>query len=244
MSKKRLLIPFLVLAGLFLFWPQTTWADIVLRAMVVNPSETRTQEATLKAYLPYEANPDDIVDQADLSLDYDIEEGMYYLYKVVELEPGESAERKIRIRDVWVISQSQLEQLSTRARELLESLRTSAHFKTAISLSEDIDQKQEDIIRAQARVASDMPQARIGAYRTNKKKLEAMKSNIREMERLYFEHKIADVSGPAGRLSLERSWAVILGVIISLGVLSLVFFIIWHKQAGALKSLKDEDSLE
>lgn len=242
MKKNRLYIASMILIGVFLLWQASACADIVLKTMVVNPSQTRTQTTTLKAYLPYEVKPEDIIDMADLELDYDINEGLYYVYKVVELAPGESIVREIRLKDIWIISQSDLEGFSLRARELVEALKKSAHFQTAVSLSEDITDKQSDIVRIQTSVANALPQARIGAYRQNMKKIEAIKANIAELEKLLFEHKIADVTGGAGRISVEKSWAVILGVIASLGVLSLVFFIIWHKQAGILKTRRQDGS--
>jgi hypothetical protein len=243
MNKNRLFIMLVILISMFMLWEDVAQADIVLKTMVVNPSQTRTQTTTLKAYLPYEAKPDDIIDMGDLEIDYDIGEGLYYVYKVVELAPGESVVREIRLRDIWIISQSEIEGFSQRARELVESLKKSAHFQTAISLSEDIAEKQADIVRTQTAVSSALPQTRIGTYRQNMKKIEAIKASIAELERLFFEHKIADATGaPPGRISVEKSWAVILGVIASLGILSLVFFIIWHKQAGILKTRKQDGS--
>jgi hypothetical protein len=244
MRKKdiNILVIVILLIGVSLLCRDTAWADVVLKTMVVNPSQTRTQTTTLKAYLPYEAKPDDIIDIGDLELDYDIGQGLYYVYKVVELAPGESVVREIRLKDIWIISQSELESFSQRAKDLVESLKKSTHFQTAVSLSEDITEKQSDIVRTQTAVSNGLPQARIGAYRQNMEKLDAIKTNIAELERLFFEHKIEDVTGSAGKISVEKSWTVILGVIASLGILSLVFFIIWHKQAGILKTRKQDGS--
>jgi hypothetical protein len=242
MNKDRLFIMLVILISMFMLWEDAAQADVVLKTMVVNPSQTRTQTTTLKAYLPYEAKPEDIIDIGDLELDYDIGQGLYYVYKVVELAPGESVVREIRLKDIWIISQSELEGFSQRAKELVESLKKSAHFQTSISLSDDITEKQTDIVKTQTSVANALPQTRIGTYRQNMKKLEAIKANVAELEKLFFEHKISDVTGSAGKISVEKSWTVILSVIASLGILSLVFFIIWHKQAGILKTRKHDGS--
>jgi hypothetical protein len=212
-------------------------ADVVLKTMVVNPSQTKKQTTTLQAYLPYEAKPQDIIDIGDLEVDYDIEKGLYYVYKVVELEPGESVVREIRLKDIWLISQRELESFSARAQELLDSLKNTAYFEKAVILSQDVEEKQGEIISLQTSVANAAPQVRIGAYRTNKNKLESIKAHIDNLEKMFLEHKIAQ-TGSAGKVPVERSWAVILGVIVLLGILSSVFFIIWNKQAKALQEQK------
>jgi len=242
MNRNRLSIILIISISVFMLWHNVAQADVVLKTMVVNPSQTRTQTTTLKAYLPSEVKPEDVIEIGDLELDYDINEGLYYVYKVVELAPGESVVREIRLRDIWIISQSELESFSEKARELVESLKKSAYFKTAVSLSEDINDKQEGIIKTQLNATNALPQTRIGVYRANMKKLEAIKANVAELEKLFFEHKISDVTGSAGKISVEKSWTVILSVIASLGILSLVFFIIWHKQAGILKTRKRDGS--
>jgi len=236
MKCKKIITMMIILTNAVFLLQAAAIADVVLKTMVVNPSPTKVQTATIKAYLPNEAKPEDIIDKGDLEVDYDIGEGLYYVYKVVELAPGEKAVREIRLKDVWIISQSDLESLSLRAKELVELLKKSAYFQTAITLSDDITQKQTDIVRSQTRVANALPQVRIGTYRQNIKKLEVIKGNIAQLEKLLLEYKISLTSGYGGRISVERSWAVILAVIISLGILSLIFFVIWHKQAGVLRA--------
>jgi hypothetical protein len=241
MKLGRLVIIMVILTGAVFLMQKSAAGDVVLKTMVVNPSPTKTQTATIKAYLPNEAKPEDILELGDLEVDYDIGQGLYYVYKVVELAPGESAAREIKLKDIWIISQSELESFSLRARELVESLKKSAYFQTAITLSDDITQKQSDIVRSQTSVANALPQVRIGTYRQNIKKLDAIRGNIAQLEKLFLEYKISLTSGQGGRISVERSWAVILAVIASLGILSLVFFVIWHKQAGVLRAGRPDD---
>lgn len=238
-KKKNLIILFMILAGLLLQIP-VVQAEIVLRIMAVNPSETRAQTIPLEAYLPREAGPDDILDLGDFTLDYDVEKGAYYVYEVVDLEPGQTLERSIRLRDIWQISQRDLEDLSVKARELVRSLEESGHFEMANQLSQDIERKQTEIVRAQVGLGDAMPQMRIATYRANKEKLKKIEENVNQLERLLMEQRLAEAADSSLRVPAERSWAIIWGVIIVLGVLSLIFFIIWNKQAGALRSSDEE----
>ncbi len=131
MSKRKLII-LVILILLWTMshelWTPSAQASIVLKTLVVNPSESKTQKALLKAYLPEEAKPEDIVELGDLKIDYDIEKNLYYVYKELELAPGESVSRSIEIKDVWIISQAELEALTGRAGELVEALRKTAYL--------------------------------------------------------------------------------------------------------------------
>jgi len=125
MKRKWIVLITLILlwtVGYGLLTPQAQ-ANIVLKTVVVNPSQTKTQTALLKAYLPKEVKPEDIVELGDLKVDYDIEKSLYYVYKECELAPGESISRSIEIKDVWIISRTELEALTSRAKELVEALR-------------------------------------------------------------------------------------------------------------------------
>lgn len=203
-------------------------ANVVLKSLVVNPSKTKTQEAMLKAYLPKEAKPEDIIDLGDLKIDYDITKALYYVYKEFELAPGESVIRQIEMRDIWVISREELDSLNARAKELTEQLRETAYIETAIGQQRDIREKIALILNKQEKAMDAIPQTHIATYRENVKTQEAIKDILAKLDRMVIETKVAPV---VGRISVKATWWVILAVIISLGIVSLAFFIIWHRQA-------------
>ena len=243
MSKRRWIV--LILAGIIFCFltPELTEASIVLKTMVVNPSKTKTQTAVLKAYLPKEAKPEDIVDLGDLKIDYDIEKTLYYVYKEFDLEPGESVSRSIEIKDVWIISQSELDSLTGRAKELVEALKKTAYFDTAVTLQQDIEEKSSEVLDKQERAMDALPQTHIAVYRDNVEALDSIKTVLARLEKMVIESKVA--AGVATeKVSVRATWWVILGVIVALGLLSLAFFIIWHRQAGiaALKQKEEEEA--
>ena len=236
MSKRKLII-LVILILLWTMshelWTPSAQASIVLKTLVVNPSESKTQKALLKAYLPEEAKPEDIVELGDLKIDYDIEKNLYYVYKELELAPGESVSRSIEIKDVWIISRAELEALTGRAGELVEALRKTAYFDTAVVLQKDLEEKSSGVLNKQEQALDALPQTHIAVYRENTEMLGSMKTMLARLEKMFIESKIAVGTGIAvDKVSVKTTWWVILGVIIALGLISFIFLIIWQRQAN------------
>jgi len=204
--------------------------SVILNVMVVNPSTTKTQKAILKAYLPKEAKPEDIIDASDLQVTYDIEKGLYYAFKEFELAPGEMVKRSVHIKDIWIIRESELESMLTRADDILKELKTTPYFDTAVTLKKDMDDKKADVLAKQKEAADAMPEPHIAAYRRNLDIIDGIKADLAELESMLSRAKPA--SGVAmKRIFVKASWWIILAVIGSLLLLSFIFFFIWHKQA-------------
>ena len=224
-------------------WTGQARADIVLKTMVVNPSQTKTQTAVLKAYLPKEAKPEDVAELGDLKIDYDVEKGLYYVYKEFELAPGESANRSIEIKDVWIISKPELEALTGRAKELVEGLRKTAYFDTAVALQKNLEEVSNKVLNKQEQAMTAVPQTHIAVYRDNVKAFDSMKAMLAKLEKMLIESKIG--AGVTERVSVKATWWVILGVISALGLISFAFFIIWQRQAQiAVLEQKTKESLQ
>ena len=241
MSKRKwtILITLILLGAMGSgLWTNQAQASIVLRTMVVNPSQTKTQTAVLKAYLPKEAKPEDVAELGDLKIDYDIERGLYYVYKEFELEPGESVSRSIEIEDVWIISRAELEVLTDRARELVEALKKTAYFDMAVTLQKDLEEKSSEVLNKQARAMAALPQTHIAVYRDNAETLDSMKTVLERLEKMFVENRID--AGTTEKVSVKATWWIILGVIIALGLISSIFFIIWHRQAGIAAALEQK----
>lgn len=231
----------LILTGVMLcFLAGEVESSVILKALVVNPSRTKTQKALLKAYLPKEAKPEDIIDLGDLKIDYDIEKALYYVYKEFELEPGESVGRSIEIRDIWIISRAELDSLTGRAKKLVETLKKTAYFETAVTLQRDIEEKTGEILDKQEKAMDAIPQTHIAVYRQNQKRLDSIKSMLAKLEKMVIESKLTGAT-PTRRVSVKTTWWVILAVIVSLGLLSVIFFIIWHRQAAVIETEEEKE---
>ena len=245
MNRRR----WVVLITLILLWTMAyglltphVQASIVLKTTVVNPSKTKTQTALLKAYLPKEVKPEDVVELNDLKIDYDVEKGFYYVYKKVELKPGESISRSVEIKDIWLISRSELDSLTGRAKELVEALKKTAYFDTAVILQKDLQEKSNGVLNKQERALTALPQTHIAVYRDNVEALDSIKAMLAKLEKMLIESKIG--AGVTEKVSVKATWWVILGVIIALGLISLTFFIIWQRQAGITKEPSDSPAEE
>jgi len=193
----------------------------------------------LKAYLPKETDPDDIVDLGDLKIDYDITKGLYYVYKECELTPGESIMRSVEIKDIWVISATEINALTGRAKEIVEKLKKSAYFDTAVSLQKDIEAKSGEILTKQDKAANALPQTHIAVYRDNVETLSSIQATLARLDDMLLKAKAtSSEEGAREKVSVKATWWMILAVIISLGLLSIVFFIIWHRQATGISEVK------
>jgi len=208
--------------------------SVILNVMVVNPSTTKTQKAILKAYLPKEAKPEDIIDLGDLEITYDIEKGLYYAFKEFELGPGEMVKRSVHIKDIWMIRESELQALLARAEEILKELKGTGYADAAAGIKQDMNSKNTDILAKQKEAMDALPEPHIAAYRRNLEALSAMKADLAELESMLSRAKPA--SGVAvKRIFVKASWWIILAVIGALLLLSFVFFFIWHKQAETIE---------
>lgn len=241
--KKRLNI---ILSGfiLCLCLAAESEGNIVLKSLVVNPSQTKTQTAILKAYLPKEVKPQDIVDLGDLKINYDVERALYYVYQQYELAPGESITRQIEIQDVWVISQVDLDSLTNRAKELVDALRKTVYFDTAVTLENDIEAKTNEILAKQEETKDALPQTHIAVYRENKERFNAVKGIIAKLEKMVVHTKTSTLGETQEKVFVKTTWWLIIGVIILLGLLSLVFFVIWQRQAIVVEDKKKMETIE
>ena len=186
----------------------------------------------LKAYLPEEATPEDVVDLGDLKIDYDIDKTLYYVHKEFELGPGESVIRAVELEDIWLIDKPQLDTLTDKARELAEKLKGTTYFAVGLQMQRDIEAKSVEILNKQAAAMDALPQTHIAAYRDNKKMMLTIKDMVAKLENMVIESKFVHPSA-AEKVSVKATWWVIFVVIIGLGLLSVVFFVIWHRQANA-----------
>jgi hypothetical protein len=204
--------------------------SILMNAMVVNPSSSKSQTAMLKAYLPVESKPEDIVNLGDLSVSYDVQENLYYVFKEFTLGPGETAKRQIELKDVWVISEKELNAAIERINEMLLDLKGSSFYARAVVIKETIQTRVEQILEAQKKAMEALPDAHIAAYRANMQILNTIKEDLARVEAMLLQAKPA-VGLAFNKVFVKTSWWIILLVVAFLALLSFGLFIIWHKQA-------------
>ncbi len=216
--------------------------NIVLKVIAANPSKENAQKVTVKAYLPKEAKPDSIIDKGDLEIAFDNQQGSYYVYGEYELKPGETVEKDIEIRDIWVIEASEIETLRSEAGKLSDMLKNTEFGDRVAYLKNSIDDKLNQIVDIQ-KASPANPERHISNHRDNIKTLESVKADLALARNLLSQIK------PFPAIMV---WRLIFAIIIFLGILGVSFYFIWQKQVKGIthdtfympskKGDKDDDS--
>ncbi|MFA6350227.1 MAG: hypothetical protein WCY12_04805 [Candidatus Omnitrophota bacterium] len=228
MKRKIILLITLVLFTCFLTAGKA-YADVVLRLIAANPSKGQSQVVPIKAYLPKEVKPDDIMNKADLQVAYDTQQGSYYVYGDFELKPGETVEKEIQLRDIWVIPDKDILNLRNESAKLVDLLKNTDFADRVAFLKESIDAKLSQIEEGQKN-APPNPERHISEYRDNLKTFESVKADLASARSFLSQVKA---------MPTAVAWKLIIGIIIFLGLLGISFYFVWQKQ---LKTIISEDT--
>ncbi|MFH1441631.1 MAG: hypothetical protein ABIH18_06305 [Candidatus Omnitrophota bacterium] len=232
--KISVLLAFVILAQISVF-KISAYANIVLKVMIINPSQDQAQSVPVKVYLPKETKPEDVADKSDLEIGYDTQQGSYFVYGEYLLKPGEAIDKDIELKDIWMISNTELESLRIEALKLFGLLKATEFAERVEYLNQNIENKLNQIDENQKNAPAN-PERHISDYRDNLKILESVKTDI------VLARSLLSQSKP---FSVNLVWRLIIIIIIFLAVLGLSFYIIWQKQIRAinkdsLPSSKDE----
>ncbi len=200
-------------------------ANIVVRAVLVNPS-TQKRVIPFKSILPKEIKPENVVDAGELEVAYDPSAGAYYVFHDYALGPKESMTVEIELEDVWKIPQDELNGLREEAVRLTKILSNTDYYERATYLKNSIESKLNQIEVGQQKMNAS-PGGYISDYRENLDRIEAVKADLAAAKTLVAEAK---------NIAPALTWKLIIAVIIFLGILGLIFFIVWQRQ---IKSLAD-----
>jgi hypothetical protein len=194
--------------------------SIILKAEIKNPSTSLTQMVEFKQILPREIKPEHIVNLDGLKIEYDSTEEAYYLYGGFKLAPQEKIIKSVEIKNVWQISDSEIENLKNNANQAVDFLKDSPYFAQGSMLANDINTKLDTIKEKQEEAIT--PEEYITIYRENLADLEIAKKNFETLNNLVLtwegEKKVvANVGG----VQITSTWGIILAVVIGLGLLGL-----------------------
>jgi hypothetical protein len=222
--------------------------SLVLKLMVVNPSTKHKQTFPLKAYLPEEVKVEHILSKGDLEIAYDSVKQSYFLQKEIELEPGESVVKEVKVQDVWFITEEKLNSLSEEAHDIFEKLQATAYGEQGRLLMNNIEVLLMQILeRQQDKTLT--PNEHISVYRDNKKKIYDIEMDLMAMRRFLsaagegligstqsktgtmpsFFSKIAEAS-KNGMVPTWILWRVIFIILIFLGLVSFLFVMVFQHQ--------------
>ena len=181
----------LSLGFLFVFLPvQQAYAGIKINLVVVNAAEDESKDYSVKYYLPKELKSEDVVDPGGLNLDYDTDKQTYYVSGTINLAPKESRTIKIEVKDVWKVSQEEVESLKKQIEENLNRIQNTPNYETGKALKDALVKQLDNIMTQQESFSGDT-ERRIEAYRSHVDELKKIKNKIFSVE--YWEGKTAQL---------------------------------------------------
>jgi len=216
----------------------TTWYEsgsVILRVLIVNPSKSLSRTVPFKYYLPKEVRTPDIIDKGDLELGYDAQQGLYYVYKDLELKPSESRRLSLEIEDIWIIDEKEMKSLEEQAKKFYMILKDGPYAERAEYLMVKVNKDLKHILELQTTTATVNPEEHISIYRENIKTLDLVKDNILELDRL---------ASRAQRVSPVTTLRMIIMIAVFLAVLSLLFFVVWQTKLKEVGAPGTEEPLE
>jgi len=228
---KFLLYLFLV----FFLLPGYAEASITLKITVINPSEQK-QTVPVKVYLPVEVKPQDIIYKEDLEVAYDTQLGSHYVFGEYQIEPLGVLEREIEVSDIWIIPDLEIASLRQDAKKLKASAEKT-EMTQSISLIYNAIEKKLDEINQLQKIPAVSPTQHISDYRYCLGLVESVKNDLVQARTLMAQL-------PAKPALAATVWKIIIFVIIFLGVLGLVSYIIWQRQAKLIKEVTPAETTE
>lgn len=230
---------------------------ITLNIEVKNPLNISTTNSLIYR-LPVEIKPSLITDSGGFAVHYDPERKVHYLSNNVAFAPGETQRFAVVLSDVWVIPDSQINDLRRHTEKLVGMFADSEARSSAEFLGKRITEELAGIAKSQQQtdLTADV---HIGNSRVNARRMEDIKRNIARLERL-----IVQTGGSPGLTMVERdvkikeggvipaagskakalgtvnTWRIIWTTIAFTGFISFLFFVIWWMQMKTRDATKLE----
>ncbi|MCX6765469.1 MAG: SH3 domain-containing protein [Candidatus Moranbacteria bacterium] len=206
------------------------WGSVVIKFIIVNPSDSTDQKIPFKAYLPKEVRQEYIIDLSGLSLNYDATTEQYYVTADIALKAGESVTRAVEIKDIWIISYDEIDSLRKQAEEMAVGLTDTFYNAQAITLKTDINTRLDKVARKQ-KDNNATPQDHILAYRENQEELKAINENLKGMKDLVLNSGTGkNFLASIGGIQTFATWGIVLILIFGMGALGFFYYALWRKK--------------
>ena len=196
------------------------YADVALKIVTVNPSQTETKKAKIKTYLPEEATAADVVSNGGLEVGYDAERKCYFVAGEAELAPGQNTEREVVLRDVWKIAETDLDARRADAVKIAAALAASEFSEKAAALRDGVKERLERVAASQKTPAAS-PREHIARFRENRAVLAQVDADLAVARTLMLSAK---------RLPASNIWMLITAVCGFLAVIAGGMYFFWQAQ--------------
>jgi len=158
---------------------------LIIRLHAAHKSD-RPRTVTIRSSLPERITPADIIDDGGLNIRYDVKSDTYYVHESVELGPGETFQRDVVMKDIWVIDEEEIEALRKRAGVLGGELSGSKYSTDSDEERAKVESLIGEILGRQEESGITTVRAidHIQAYEKNLKALQELKQSVGRMENL------------------------------------------------------------
>ncbi len=197
-----------VVAGLFCLCISFASADVIINVLAVNGTDV-SQDKDIQFSIPGEIKPADILDAAGLEVDYNIKDSGYFLHGKCLLAPKESRTFKVRIRDVWRVSDEQTASIRQEIDQGFKEMGAEKSVANGQLLKEQLLAKLEYVLDQEAQATGTIDQ-RIDTYRSHLQTLEDIRtkaklidfwrSDARDQESKKIVQYVLEVTNPTDKM--------------------------------------------
>lgn len=186
--------------------------SLVIKTLITNPSTLISQVVPLKYYLPKETKKEHIIDSdAGTEIKYDTERDQLYVEGNFTLKPGETRTIKVRLEDVWQISESEISSLLAQTEELSKPLEKTAFFAQGITLKSDIVvslNKAKDYLKDGV-----TPESKIKSYREAELEITSSKEKIEKLKDMVSQaSQSGSILGFVGGSQAIGVWGIVIAI--------------------------------
>lgn len=203
----------------------SSWLEmgsIIFKILMTNPSSKISQSVPVKYCLPAEVKQENIIQADDrLTVKYDVEKKQLCASGEYSLEPLESKIMQIRVEDVWVITQNQLESLRRQADELTKPLARTSFFGQGVTIKSNIDVALDKLSNNLKSALT--PESKIKTYYEAQIEIKAVQDQIKKLQDLVAQAGSAgSLVGFVGGAQAVSVWGLI--IIMVAGFVFLVLY--------------------
>jgi len=193
------------------------FADLYLNILAVNGTD-ETKDKDIRFSLPKELTSDNILDTDRLELDYDVNEGAYYVYGKITLAPKETKTFKILIADLWQIEESEILKIKSQIENSLAQIAETQYYEIGKIKQQSLLQRLNFLIQEQVKYADNI-EKRIDSYRVYSDELKEIRDNalsikfwrskppdIREADIFYYVIELENKSSEQTQISKKKNY--------------------------------------
>ena len=193
----------------------TNWLEegsLVIKTLITNPSTLISQDVPLRYYLPKELKKEDVIEtDAGVEVKYDTDQEQLYVEGNFILKPAETKTIKVRVEDVWTISEGEIDTLKAQSDSLIKPLEKSAFFAQGITLKSDIDISLE---KARGLIKDGVtPEAKIKSYREAELEIISAEEKLEKLKDMVSQASSSgSILGFVGGSQAIAVWGIVLAV--------------------------------